>query len=211
MPTVPAVSSQIIFGTGTRVGGGASDRELIGLPTQALMHGWVAGKSGYGKSRFICGLVPMLLSRGVGCIVIDPAGDLARLCLKQLMALGYFDHHPDPFGNLIYLDLPGALRQELYLPFNVLNVGHDPYTTADLVLEAVKRGWPSLKSGAATTIEALIKVAAFVLAANQLPLLPHMYTLLTDRTFRQSLLAGISDDLVIRVSPRFVRRYVIGS
>ena len=102
--------------------------------------------------RFLCALAVMLFSRGVSFTLIDPAGDLGRLVLQQLVALGYFDAHPEPFSQLLYLDMPAAHRQGLYLPINVLATTHDPYTTADLVLEAFKRAFPALKSGGCWTM-----------------------------------------------------------
>src|SRR3712207_323578 len=126
--SIAASRNQLILGSGTGYGCG-SGREVIALPADKLMHTWCAGKSGYGKSYWLCSLFVMLLSRGVNSVLIDPSGDLSRLALKQLIALGYFDHHPDPFSKLMYLDLPAALKQDRYLPFNVLNVGHDPFTT----------------------------------------------------------------------------------
>jgi hypothetical protein len=188
---------QLVLGIGQRLDTGRYEREVVQLPAYALTHGIWSGKTGYGKSRALCAFAILLLKHNIGFTLVDPAGDLARLILQQLLALGYFDHHPDPFGQLIYLDIPAALRQERYLPFNVLHSGHDPYTAADLVLEAFKRAFPSLKSGSAVNIETLLKLSAFVLACHKLPLFPAMSYLLADAQYRQQLLTGINDELVI--------------
>jgi hypothetical protein len=189
---------QLVLGTGQRLDTGKYEREVVQLPAHSLTHGIWAGKTGYGKSRALCAFAILLLKHKIGFTLIDPAGDLARLILQQLLALGYFDHHPDPFTQLIYLDIPTALRQEQYLPFNVLHTAHDPYTAADLVLEAFRRTFPSLRSaGSAVNIETLLKLSAFVLASHNLPLLPHMSLLLGDAAYRQALLASIGDELVL--------------
>jgi hypothetical protein len=197
MPS-PSTNAQLILGVGQRIGTHREGREVVSLPCQDLMHTLCTGKSGFGKSRFLCAFAVMLLSRGIPFILIDPAGDLARLMLAQLVALGYFAQHTDPFANLLYLDIPAAHARQLYLPFNVLRTNHDPYTTADVVLEAFKRAFPALKSGTAVNIETLVKLCSYVLAVHQLPLFPYLYYLLTDAAYRQTLLRSITDDLVVQ-------------
>lgn len=198
MSTFPA----IILGSGSALGAPTTPRALISISAADLKHTHVIGTSGAGKSRWLASFFLSLMSHHVGAILIDPAGDLSRLLLKLLIATGYFTL-PHAFDRLIYLDLPGALRQGRYLPFNVLDTGHDPYTTADLVLEAFKRAWPALKGGTATTIETLVKMSSFVLASHGLPLLPCMYYLLTNAAWREHLLRDIHDDLVLA----FFRQY----
>jgi hypothetical protein len=192
----------LILGTGWRWDDPAHQRGLVTLPIRELMHTHCIGKSNYGKSRWLASLFLMLLSRGVSATLIDPTGDLSRLVLQQLIATGYFAR-PDAFDQLVYLDIPSALQQGRYLPFNVLNTGHDPYAASDMVLEAFRRLWPALKDGTSTTIESLVKMSSFVLASHQLPLLPFMYQLLTDTPWREYLLRGVNDTLVVQFFQRY--------
>jgi hypothetical protein len=196
----------IIFGTGTPIGTGSTEREVITLPVRDVMHSHVIGKSSFGKSRFLCSLFLVLMHRGISCTLIDPAGDASRLILQYLISLGYFSAHTDAFSRVIYLDIPGAYKRDLYVPFNILDTGHDPYVTADVVLEAFMRYWSSLKSGTAANIETLVKMCSFLLAANSLPLFPFMYYILTDSAFRQHLLSTISDALVLQYFAHFTNR-----
>lgn len=192
----------LVLGTGVRLGYVSCEREVIGLPAQHLMHTWCVGRSGFGKSRWLCSLIVLLLRHGISFTLIDPAGDLAQLVLKQLISLGYFDARPAAFSELLYLDLPAALKRNLFLPFNVLNTGHDPYTSADLVLEGWKRAFPALQGGTATNIETLLKLTAFVLATHRLSLFPHMFSLITDTAYRQELLADIQDEFILQFFQR---------
>jgi hypothetical protein len=197
-----SLASLLILGTGWRWDDPEHQRGLVTLPIRELMHTHCIGKSNYGKSRWLASLFLMLLSRGVSATLIDPTGDLSRLVLHQLIATGYFEQ-PDAFDRLVYLDIPGALQQGRYLPFNVLNTGYDPYAASDMVLEAFRRLWPGLKDGTSTTIESLVKMSAFVLVSHQLPLLPFMYYVLTDTPWREYLLRNIDDTLVVQFFQRY--------
>src|SRR5690348_1598979 len=119
------LQSVLLLGTGVRVGRKQSEPEVIALPTRSIFHTLCLGKSGYGKSRWLCALALVLLSRNIPFFLIDPAGDLARLVLQQLLSLGWFSYRSDPFSELIYLDLNTARKHNSYLPFNVLETGHD--------------------------------------------------------------------------------------
>src|SRR5204863_639359 len=81
----------------------------------------------------------------------------------------------------------------------VLSTGHDPYITADMVLEAFRRAFPAIKGGTMINIELLLKLSSYVLAANNLPLFPYLYYLLSDHSYRSRLLssAAVTDSLVI--------------
>ncbi len=193
------IQSMLLLGTGVRVSNEQREPEVIALPARNIFHAMVVGKSGYGKSRWLCALALVLLNRRIPFFLIDNAGDLARLLLQQLLSLGWFSGRMDPFSRLLYLDMNTARNRGLYLPFNVLATGHDPYTTADMVVEAFKRAFPALQSGTMINIEVLLKLSSYVLAANKLPLFPYLYYLLTDSSYRSRLLSSpsITDTLVI--------------
>lgn len=196
---------ELIIGIGQRYEvKGIPERQLpITLPARSLMHAHCIGKSGYGKSYWLASLFLMLLARGVSATLIDPSGDLARLVLKLMIATGFFETCPDAFQRLVYIDLPRAAQRNYYPPFNVLNVSFDPYSAADMVLEAFKRAWPALKGGTSTNIEILVKTGAYVLAVNQRPLLPYLSDLFTDAAFRDQMLAHVTDPVVLNTFTAF--------
>src|SRR5262245_49436480 len=141
------IHSLLLLGTGVRVGSDKSEPEVIALPARSIFHTMVVGKSGYGKSRWLCALALVLLSRNIPFFLIDPHGDLARLLLQLLIDLGWFSRQPDPFSKLLCLDVNTAYNRGLHLSLNALQTGRDPHTTADMMLEAFKRAFPALKSG----------------------------------------------------------------
>src|SRR4051812_23319590 len=116
-PLSPLISSRLIFGTGQRVGSKTGEPEVIALPAHDIFHALCLGKSGYGKSRWLCSFAIMLLSRNIPFFLIDNTGDLSRLLLHQLLALGYFSSKKDPFSTLLYLDIHSAQKEDLYLSF----------------------------------------------------------------------------------------------
>src|SRR5215212_8415182 len=113
----PPLQSLLLLGTGVRVGREEREPEVITLPARDIFHTLCLGKSGYGKSRWLCGLALVLLSRNIPFFLIDNAGDLARLLLRQLIALGWFSTQRDPFAKLLYLDMYTARTRGCYLPF----------------------------------------------------------------------------------------------
>src|SRR3954447_10009654 len=84
-------------------------------------HGHVIGKSKSGKSRFLASLYINLIKAGYAVTLIDPAGDLAKLILRTLVAEGYF-RQPDAKKKLLYYDVSQAERLGRYMPFNVLKI-----------------------------------------------------------------------------------------
>ncbi len=196
---LPPIQSLLLLGTGVRVGREEREPEVITLPTRSIFHTFSCGKSGYGKSRFLCGLALTMLSRNVPYFLIDPAGDLARLLLQLHIKLGWYSGRKDPFSKLVFLDINAARKKGLYLSYNALQTGYDPHTTAHMVVEAFKRAFPALKGGVMVNVELLLTFSSYVLAANELPLFPYMYYLLSDNTFRARLLCSpaITDSLLI--------------
>src|SRR5215212_8178064 len=86
---------------------------------QAKASWHIIGTSGSGKSYMLAHLFLMLYRRGYAVTLIDPHGDLAKLVLSHLVAEGAY-RDPASFERILYLDLPAAERENVYLPFNVL-------------------------------------------------------------------------------------------
>lgn len=153
------------------------------------------GRSGSGKSRWLCHWALQLIRTGHGVIFLDPHGDTVRLVLAHLLAGGYFDR-PGASERLRYLDLPGAARVDRYIPLNLLaQPGIRPHSLTSHVREAFVRCWPELASGA-PMFDVLVKKGVKVLISNGLPL-TRLFRLLTDRTYRETLLPREADPDVV--------------
>jgi DNA helicase HerA-like ATPase len=155
----------------------------------------VLGKTGSGKSYFLAGLFLALVSAGMPATLIDPHGDLAELVLSLLIAEGRYSD-PQAFERLVYLDLPAAAASGRYLPFNYLQQPYDDHAMAELVAEAARRAWPELAHGA-PTFENILKHSVIALRQAHLPLTA-LAELLTDRPFRERVLAQATDPQVVR-------------
>lgn len=167
------------------------------LPLAAIQtHAHLIGVSGSGKSRLLATLFLELLRASEAVTLLDPHGDLARLVVAQLVAEGRLATRAER-RRILVLDLPAAAREGRYLPFNVLAAADDPHTRARAVLEALRRAWPALDAGQAPTFENLVLAGTFVLIQHQLPL-TLLHNLLVDKPWRDRLLAGISDEAVVR-------------
>lgn len=135
-----------------------------------------------------------LHSQGVACCLVDPHSDLALDCLRGLLDRGYFAS-PGAFDRLLYVDFR---RTDAFLPFNVLDQPYPDHAVADWLVEVCARAWPALGGGAAPTFENLVRHATVLLRQNGRLPLTQLARVLTDRPYREGLLAGVSDPQVHR-------------
>jgi DNA helicase HerA-like ATPase len=168
-------------------------RRLLAPPLSAVLtHQHVIGASNSGKSRYLAGLLLALLARGVPVILIDPHGSLAELVLAHLVARGVYRRtEPDPYERLVYLDIPAAAAAGRFLPFNILRQAGTPYDIASNVKEAFHRAYSELATGA-PMFDTLVQNSAKVLLTADLPITA-LFRFLTDRAFRDGLLAAEAD------------------
>ena len=147
-----------------------------------------------GKSALMASLFVQLHTQGVACCLIDPHSDLALDCLSGLVDQGYFQR-PDAVDKLLYVDFR---RTDAFLPFNVLDQPYPDHAIADWLVEVCTRAWPALGDGAAPTFENLVRHATVLLCQNGRLPFTDLARVLTDKPYRDELLAGVSDPQVHR-------------
>src|SRR5512142_1346628 len=162
--------------------------------SEARVHAHVLGKTGSGKSYFLAHLFLSLQQAGLAATLLDPHGDLAELILTQLAA-GALDD-PAARSRLIYLDLPAAEAHGCFLPCNVLAQPYSDHAMAEHLAEACRRAWPELATGA-PTFENILKHSVIALRQAGCPL-TDLARLLTNRPFREQVLAQVTDPQVRR-------------
>jgi hypothetical protein len=164
----------------------------VPAPTVAT-HKHVIGLSGSGKSTLLAAMAVQLIRQGVGVAVVDPHADLVHDILAGLVDGGYVDQ-AGASDRLLYVDFTDPSR---HLPFNVLR---KPNTTAHQLAqemdEVCKRAWTALADGAAPQFENILLASVVVLVENGLAL-TDLQQLLTDRAYREQLLAGVSDPQIV--------------
>ena len=154
---------------------------------------WIQGISGSGKSTLLAWIALSLLRLGVPVIMVDPHGDLARLCLHLLASTDFFKS-PKGFEYLHFIDFA---RPDAAPAFNVLRQeSSDNYKVAQNILEAIHRAFPS-SSGTTAALDNTITYASFVLAENGVPL-TKLQRFLLDSSYRDSLLVKIKDQQIIQ-------------
>jgi hypothetical protein len=183
--------NQLVLGTfGPRL-----MRIPVGIPVDELTnHVHITGTTNSGKSRLLAHIALTLIGRGEGVTFIDPHGDTARLVLAHLVGSGVY-HNPEAYRRISYLDIPAAAAVGRYLPFNILEQSFDTPTTARLVLEALRRAWPTLENGVAPAFENAVLSGVSVLCQHKLPIVL-LHDLFTDAPWRSALLNDVTDPTV---------------
>jgi hypothetical protein len=154
-------------------------------------HMYVIGTTGQGKSKFLESLLVADIRAGRGAGLVDPHADLARDTLSNLLSSGYFARHK-AYQRVIYFD---PTRSDYTLPFNVLASREQPYAVAQQVIEAFRRTWPQALEEAPRFTNIALAALLVLIAAGKT--LVDMAKLLTDRDFREQLLAHVVDPELI--------------
>jgi hypothetical protein len=163
------------------------------LDSQALAsHIHCMGTTGVGKSKLLAHVASQLILQGGACSVIDPHTDLATDVLRLLMDAGYYQR-PDALQRVWYVDF--SSRQG-FIPFNVLKQPYSVDEVARNLVEACTRAWPALADGNAPQFENVLLAASVVLIENGLPV-TEMTRLLTNKAYREQLLARVRDGQVV--------------
>ncbi len=103
-------------------------------------HKVCSGITGSGKSTFLAWIALSLLRQGMAFSLIDPHSDLSRLILQLLLSSDFFSS-PKSFERLWFVDFN---RTDAAIAFNVLKQPHDSHSTANNVLEALHRAFPTV-------------------------------------------------------------------
>lgn len=160
---------------------------------QRATHMYVLGITGQGKSKLLEHCLFQDITSGRGCGLVDPHADLAHDLLAYLVGVQHFARSEN-LERFVYFD---PSRTDYLIPFNVLATSYPPYTTAMNIVEAFRRTWPeSLRE--APRFTNILLASLLVLIANHLTLV-ELPRLLTDKPFREELLAHVNDDEVIAV------------
>lgn len=157
---------------------------------QRATHMYVLGITGQGKSKLLEHCLFQDIIFGRGCGLLDPHTDLACDLLSYVAATGFFADSENA-KRIIYFD---PSRTDYLMPFNPLATSYSPYATAMNIVEAFRRTWPeSLRE--APRFTNILLASLLVLIANQFTLV-ELPRLLTDKTFREALLANVDDEEV---------------
>ena len=149
-----------------------------------LSHMYVIGKTGTGKSTLLRTMIAQDLRAGNGMALFDPHGDLVS-DVRSLVPEGRL---PD----LTYLNVPDPALDWHFNPFAEVSRGSRALAAAGLV-DAFRKIWPD---DWGPRLEHLLRNVVFTLLETPGSTLGDIPALLTDRTYRNSLVDGLEDDVV---------------
>ncbi|MCC6850433.1 MAG: type IV secretion system DNA-binding domain-containing protein [Deltaproteobacteria bacterium] len=151
-----------------------------------LLHTYLVGKTGTGKSTLLATFMRADLERGHGFALLDPHGDLAERVLDLV------PHHR--LADVIYLN-PADV--DFPMPFNVLESieAGQRHLIASGLVSILKRFWADFWGPRS---EYLVRNAVLALVEASGTTLLDMSRLLVDEPFRRQLLATVHDPAVLR-------------
>jgi len=149
-----------------------------------LSHFYAIGKTGTGKSTVLRTMAAQDLTAGNGMALFDPHGDLVS-DVRSLVPEGRL---PD----LTYLNVPDPALDWHFNPFAGVSRESRALAAAGLV-DTFRKIWPD---DWGPRLEHLLRNVVFTLLETPGSTLGDIPTLLTDRTYRNSLVDGLENDIV---------------
>ena len=149
-----------------------------------LFHLYTIGRTGAGKSTLLESLALQDIRSGRGLAVIDPHGDLAERLVHQV---------PESRrGDLIYLNVADTSQPYGYNPLRRIRADKIPLAASG-ILEAFKKLWGDSWG---VRMEHVLRNALYALLEYGDATLPDVLRLLTDKTFRATVLKHLHNTQV---------------
>lgn len=149
-----------------------------------LMHMYLIGKTGVGKSTLLAVLARQDLAAGRGFAVLDPHGDL----VERLWA----EASPAARERLIYLDAPDLSQPYGYNPLRRVREDRIPLAAAGL-LETMRKLWPNAWG---VRMEHVLRNALYALLEREGSSLPDVLALFEEKRFREEVTRGVRNPVV---------------
>lgn len=162
-----------------------NDSRRFGIKREdRLLHLYIIGKTGVGKSTLLRSMAHQDFSGGQGFALIDPHGDLVEELYAQLVQAGAKD--------VIYLDATDAAQPYGYNPLHAVRYEHIPLAASGL-LEVFKKMW---QDAWGVRMEHILRNALYALLEQKTATLSDIPRLLLDRTYRKTLAGSLQNDAV---------------
>ncbi len=158
-------------------------------------HMYIIGKTGTGKSTLLKNMVEQDLRNGEGLALFDPHGDL----VEEVVQLVPESRRQD----VVYLDVPNPSCKFTFNPLAGVPPEKRALAAAGMV-EVFKKLWPD---DWGPRLEHLLRNVVWVLLETPGASLGDIPRLLTDRDYRRSLLAGVTNPEVVEFWRNEFERY----
>lgn len=160
--------------------------KLFGIKqSDRLLHLYIIGQTGVGKSTLIKTLALQDLEQGRGFALIDPHGDL----VEGVAALA----GPDT-DRVIYLNAPNAAQPFGYNPLHRVRDDKIPLAVSGM-LETLKKLWPEAWG---VRMEHVLRNTLYALFEQDDARLPDILRMYRDETFRRRVADSLRNEIVAR-------------
>ena len=151
-----------------------------------LMHTYVIGQTGTGKSTLLETLAWQDFEKGRGFALVDPHGDLVERLAGRIRERGS--------DKLIYFDATDPSQPFGYNPLRRVRADKIPLAVSGL-LETLKKLWPEAWG---VRMEHVLRNSLYALLDREGSHLPDILLLYSDDAFRKEIVRGIRNDTVKR-------------
>lgn len=162
-----------------------NDRRPFGIKREdRLLHTYVIGKTGTGKSTLLGNMAAQDLALGGGFALIDPHGDLVERLHRRAIESGRTD--------VIYLNATDPNQPYGYNPLRHVRRDRIPLAASGL-LEVFKKMWADAWG---VRMEHILRSALYALLEQKEATLLDIPRLFSDRTFRRRVASTVSNEPV---------------
>jgi type IV secretory pathway VirB4 component len=165
--------------------GWRNDQRLFGIKqVDRLMHTYMIGKTGTGKSTCLETMIMQDIEHGRGCCLLDPHGDLVEKIVKNIPEYRKKD--------LIYFNIPDSNLNLRYNPFK--KVSYEKRSlVASGILDVFSKLWDSAWG---VKLEHILRHAILTLLDQPEATIADISELLLDKEFRRNALRHVKSESV---------------
>jgi type IV secretory pathway TraG/TraD family ATPase VirD4 len=160
-------------------------RTLFGIRQEdRLMHTYIIGKTGTGKSTMLKTMIAQDIAAGRGVCLLDPHGDLVQDVVNAVP--------PERKDDVIYFNVPDISLAFKYNPFK--KVSYEKRSlVASAILEVFKKLWDDAWG---VKLEHILRYCILTLLDQKEANIGDIPKLLLDKSFRYKAMAAIKNDSV---------------
>lgn len=160
-----------------------------------LMHTYMIGKTGVGKSTLIETMIMQDIRAGRGCSLLDPHGDLVEKVVKAIP-----ENRKD---DLIYFNIPDAGLKLKYNPFRKISP-EKRSLVASGILDVFSKLWDSAWG---VKLEHILRHAILTLLDQPKATIADIVEILLNKDFRKEALLHVKSDSVKKFWEREFKEY----
>lgn len=173
-----------------------SDQRLFGIKQpDRLMHTYIIGKTGTGKSTCLETMIRQDIEAGRGCCLLDPHGDLVEKIVRTIP-----EHRK---SDLIYFNIPDPNLNLRYNPFKRVSF-EKRSLVASGILEVFSKLWDTAWG---VKLEHILRYAILTLLDQPKATIADISEILLNKDFRRQALFNVKSEIVKKFWKREFSEY----